>query len=281
MNRSGELGGESDMRVMLDNGAYGHSQFAESVMGPQGPRFGIRDQNNQVWGFARKAPDPNKEYQSQMDGLFTVGRLIREKRFEAFTYCELMFESFNRIIGERAFDALAGCPRSNCPPALIRSRFRSGNGLAFVRKGGKKDRKRGLETGLSQIDFMEWLCALDERHVAAILECKSLIGLTEFETESLRNLSCFQKLCAISQSRENYPDMFHLWTAQRNHIEVFLTLETKLVQIFKHIEHARITEIEHQTKVLRPLEFLRLLGVTQPDPVPIEPGRFYPAHLFM
>jgi len=269
------------MRVMLDNGIFGHSQFAESVLGPQGPRFGIHDQDNQVWGFVRKTLDPDREYQSQIDALFTVGRLIREKRIEAFTYCELMFESFNRVIGETAFDAFAGCARSDCPPALMRSRFRGGDGFAFARKGGKKDRKRGLDTGLSQIDFMEWLCTLDDRHIAAILECNAILGLTEFEIGSLRNLSCFQRLCAISQSQENYPDMFHLWTAQRNRMDVFLTLEKKLTQIFKHIEHARIIEIEHQTTVLRPLEFLRLLGVAEPDPVPIEPGRFYPAHEFM
>jgi hypothetical protein len=59
-------------------------------------------------------------------------------------------------------------------------------------------------------------------------------------------------------------------------MDVFLTLESRLPQIFNHIEHARVVEIEHPTRVLRPLEFLRLLGVTQPDLVPIEPGRFYP-----
>jgi hypothetical protein len=276
LKEDGSLGGESDMRVMLDNGIFGHSQFADSAMGPQGQRFGPGNQHHQVWGVVRKKLDPNEEYQSQMDSLFTVGRLIREKQVEAFTYRELMYESFNRIIGMSEFDALAGCAMVDCPPALMRSRFRSGDLFEFVMKGGKKDRKRGLDTRLSQIDFMEWLCTLDERHVSAIVECRTILGLTEFEMDSLRNLRCFQKLCTISQSPENYPDMFHLWTAQRNRMDVFLTLESTLPQIFNHIEHARVVEIEHQTKVLRPLEFLRLLGVTQPDPVPIEPGRFYP-----
>ena len=269
------------MRVMLDNSIFSHSQFAESTMGPQGPRFGIHSQDNRVWGFVRKKLNPSDEYQLQVDSLFTVGRLIREKRFEAFTYCELMYESFNRTIGERAFDALAGCARSDCPPALMRSRFRGGDGFEFARKGGKKDRKRGLATALSQISFMEWLCSLDERHVTAILECKAVLGLTEFEIESLRNLRCFQKLCAISQSRDNYPDMFHLWTAERNRMDVFLTLDKTLCNVFSQIEHAKIVEIEYPTRVLRPLEFLMLLGVTQPDSVPIEPGRFYPAHEVM
>jgi hypothetical protein len=264
------------MRVMLDNGIFGHCQFAESVMGPQGPRFGIENQHYLVGGYVRKTADPNQEYQSQIDSLFTVGRFIREKRFEAFTYIELRFESVWRIIGEREFDALEGCEINNCPPALERSRFRSGDFFALTRKGGKKDRRRGLKTSLSQIDFMEWLCTLDDGHISAIFECRTILGLTEFEIESLRNLRCFQRLCEISRSAENYPDMFHLWTAQRNRMDVFLTLETSLPNIFRHIEDAGGVEIEHPTKVLRPLEFLRLMGVTQPDPVPIEPGRFYP-----
>jgi hypothetical protein len=261
---------------MLDNGIFGHSQFADSAMGPQGPRFGPGNEHHQVWGVVRKKLDPNSEYQSQIDSLFTVGRLIREKQVEAFTYRELMYESFSRIIGMSEFDALAGCAIADCPPALMRSRFRSGDLFEFVRKGGKKDRKRGLDTGLSQINFMQWLCTFDDRHITAILEYRAALGLTEFEVESLRNLRCFQRLCEVSRSPENFPDMFHVWTAQRNRMDVFLTLESTLPQIFNHIEDARIVEIEHQTKVLRPLEFLRLMGVTQPDPVPIQPGQFYP-----
>ena len=130
------------MRVMLDNSVYGHSQFAEPAMGPQGPRFGIHNQHCQVYGFVRKKLDSNPEYQAQIDSLFTIGRLIREKAVTAFTYNELRYESLNRVIGVREFDALAGCPIMRCPPALERSRFQQGNFSDFARKGGKKDRRR-------------------------------------------------------------------------------------------------------------------------------------------
>jgi hypothetical protein len=269
------------MRVMLDNSVYAHSQFAESAMGPQWPRFGTHDQNNPVIGFVRKTLDPNPEHQAQMDSLFTVGRLIRENTIEAFTYRELLYESMNRIIGEREFDAMVGCAVTNCPPALERSRFQMGNFFDFARKGGKKDRELDRETTLSQIHFMQWLCCLDESSISTLIGMKATLGLTDFEVESFQNLKCFQKLCAISQSPENYPDMFHLWTAQRNRMAVFLTLDKKLTEIGKHIEHSRGTGIEYPTKVFRPLELLRLVGVTNPDPVPIEPGQFYPLHELM
>ena len=36
------------MRVMLDNSIFGHSQFAEWTMVPQGPLFGIQNQHYEV-----------------------------------------------------------------------------------------------------------------------------------------------------------------------------------------------------------------------------------------
>ena len=141
---------------------------------------------------------------------------------------------------------------------------------------GKKDQKRDAKTELGQIAFMKMLCSLDEGGIRCILGMKAVLGLPDFEVESFRELKCFQGLCAISQSPEHYPDMFHLWTTQRNHIDVFLTLEKKLPEIAKTIENSRKIKVGYPTRVLRPLQFLESLGVTNADPVPIEPGRFYP-----
>lgn len=267
---------ETDMRVMLDNSVYAHSQFAEPARGPQGPRFGIHNQQYQVYGFIRKELDPNPEYQAQKNSLFTIGRLIREKTVAAFTYNELRYESLNRVIGVSEFDALADCPVMHCPPALERSRFQLGDFFDFTRKGGKKDRKRGANISLSQIQFMEWLCSLDEMMIAKLLDLKITLGLTDFEVDSLQNLKYFQMLCAIGRSPEHYPDIFHLWTAQRNRIDVFLTLERKLPEMASRAERSMKIEPQFSTKVLRPIEFLQLLDITCPDPIPLERNRFYP-----
>jgi hypothetical protein len=261
---------------MLDNGIFSHSQFAEAAEGPQGPRFGVHNQHHLVYGFVRKKVDPNIEYQTQIDSLFTLGRLIREKRFEAFSYSELGYESLNRIIGESVFNAMDHCKVTDCPPALWRSRFQRGNFFDFARKGGKKDQKRGFRTELGQIPFMQMLCSLNERGILSLLGMRAILDLTDFEVESVRNLKCFQQLCTISKSPENFPDMFHLWTAQRNHIDVFLTLEKTLPEIAKKIDKSVEIDIEYPTKVLRPVEFLKSVGISNLDPVPIEPDRFYP-----
>jgi len=264
------------MRVMRDNGIFAHSQFAIAADGPQGPRFGVQNQDYLVGGFVRKKLDPNIEYQAQKNSLFTIGRLIREGKLEAFSYRELGYEGMNRIIGESVFDAMDHCRVTDCNPAIERSRLSSGFFPNYMRKGGKKDQKRGFETSSGQIPFMQMLCNLNETGIAWLLVVKEILGFTDFETESIRNLRYFQKLCEISQSPENFPDMFHLWTAQRNHMDVFLTLEKKLPTIGNQIEKSEWANVEYPTKVLRPIEFLDYIGITDLDPVPIEPGRFYP-----
>jgi hypothetical protein len=112
--------------------------------------------------------------------------------------------------------------------------------------------------------------------IGKLLDLKITLGLTDFEIDSLQNLKYFQMLCATGRSPEHYPDIFHLWTAQRNRIDVFLTLERKLPEMASRAERSMKIEPQFPTKVLRPIEFLQLLGITCPDPVPLEPNRFYP-----
>lgn len=263
------------MRVLLDNSISGHSQLCDWAMGPQVSILKANNQEHEVLGIVRKKPHNDTFFQTEVDLLFTVGRLIREKRIEAYTYSEFLCESMEQFIGDPMLDALAECEIQTCPPAIVRSRFQQGDYFEFARKGGKKDRKRGIESGLNQIAFMQMLCGLKEGFLSQIMPFKDILGLTDFEIESLKNLRCFQQLCKISNSVENYPDMFHLWTAQRNRMDVFLTLDKRLANIAQSVRKSRGTSIEFPTLVLMPSELLKRLGINKPDQIPIKHGCFY------
>ena len=181
-------------------------------------------------------------------------------------------------MGESMLGALAECQIETCLPAIERSRFQRGNYFAFARKGGKKDRDRGLDTRLSQIAFLEMLCSLEDGFLSQWMPLKDLLGFTDFEVESLKNARCFQMLCNISNSVENYPDMFHLWTAQRNRMDVILTLDNKFANTAKQIYKTRGVSIEFPTQVMRPLELLERLCVEKPDQIPIKHSCFYTLH---
>ena len=106
----------------------------------------------------------------------------------------------------------------------------------------------------------------------------TLIGLTEFDIESLRDICWFQFLCERSGSPENYPDVFHLWTAERNGLDALLTLDNGLRNLVSRVRSENVRTITIRTDVLHPLDLLRKLGIDNPDSVPMEPDRFYYLH---
>jgi hypothetical protein len=265
------------IRVLFDTGVFIHSEFAEFAVNEIPVRWVGMESVAKVHGLRRKQPHADKDYQSQIDALFTVGRMIREGRVEAYTYNEIRFERFNGRPELQEFNALQGCSFRRCDPPLDRSLFlKTSNFKDFFAKGGKKDRGSGLSLGdANQIAFFDWLCTLDKASVGALIKHSTLIGLSDFEINSLRNIEWFQLVCNRSGTSENYPDVFHLWTAERHHLDAFLTLEKKLPRLVDRVRNEKTVKIAVSTDVLRPLDLLQRLGVCAPDPVPIDEDRFY------
>jgi hypothetical protein len=265
------------LRVLLDAGVVIHSEFAEPDL-KETPLRWSDGSTLSVSGLKRKRPSDTEDDRKQKEALFTVGRMIREHTIEGYTYSEIDHETNRGAPSIQEFNALYGCTIHKCEPAVERSRFfRTSDFRDFFAKGGKKDRRAGLiGGGSSQIDFLQFLSSLDSRCVDELVAQAGLIGLTQFEIDSLRDLVWFQFVCERSGSSENYPDMFHLWTAKRNHLDAFLTLETKLPNIVNGMKNEKKKRIDIAIEVLRPLDLLHRFGISAPDPVPINAGRFYP-----
>ena len=160
------------MRILLDNGIRSHSEFAQNAIKQTSARWGDTDQVLvlPVHGFVRKAPAKDVDYERQKEALFTLGRLIRKGRIEAYDYVEILFERVRGRARTRVFDALQGCNIQQCHPALQRSRFMQTNFRDTVSKGGKKDRKAGREPGkINQIAFLEWLCSLRKKDIDILI----------------------------------------------------------------------------------------------------------------
>jgi hypothetical protein len=109
----------------------------------------------------------------------------------------------------------------------------------------------------------------------ALIEHAAPIGLSPFEIESLGTLSWFQLLCKRSGSAENYPDVFHLWTAEKHGFDALLTLEKTLPRLITRVQAEKAIQIQINTAVLQPLELLAAMGISEPDRVPIDRDRFY------
>jgi len=269
---------EMPLRMLMDAGVVIHAEFAEPAV-KELPESAVRWSDGSVLGISgltRKQPDENADYQRQKDALFTVGRLIRERKIEAYTYSDIDIEKLRGRPVVQEFNALHGCVLHKCEPPIERSRFRRTSDFTdFFAKGGKKDRDLGHAGQANQIAFFEWLCTLDKGCVDVIIENASLIGLNQFEVESLRNLDWFQLLCNRSGSSENYPDVFHLWTAERHCLDALLTLDRKLPRLVDRVRNEKKQEIAISIEVLRPLDLLQRLGISESDAVPINNGQFY------
>lgn len=268
------------MRILLDNGIFIHSEFAEECVKRVAINWGGTIQTSEVHGLARKLPDENAEFQEQKEALFTLGRLIREGKIEAFDYWEIRCERFRGTPSNQVWNALRGCNIHDCSPAIRRSIFsRSIHFDDVFAKGGKEDIKRGVELrGASQIAFFKRLAAWTIPEIDMLLSNALLLQLTPFEIDSLRGVEYFQFLCQRSGSAENYPDIFHLWTAERNGLDALLTLDGKLQRLVSRVKMEKKKTIKIKTEVLKPIELLQRFGINKPDPVPVDASRFYHWH---
>lgn len=264
------------MRVLLDNGIVSAAELAEFATEEVTVLWGNSQETKGVARYRKKVVNDAFQ-QEQIDAIVTIGRLIREGVVTAYTYSELRFELFRRSVPIRAFYALEDCHISSCPAPIERSKFRQTVNLCeYVAKGGKKDKKRNSVLGdFNQIPFLQWLLSLDERAVQLILTHGREIGLADFELESFTQLDWFKFICSRFGSDENYPDAFHLWTAERNSIDVLLTLETKLPRIVGQIKRSENHKHKIRTSILQPIEFLQSLNISELDDVPIKAGQFY------
>ena len=264
------------MKVLLDNCILSDAELAERVTREKAIAWGDIRETVVESGY-RKRVFNDESHQKEVDALVTVGRLIREGKVEAFTYNELEFESFRRSVTIKAFNALNGCQISRCSAPIERSKFRKTNDFsAYESKGGKQDKRYGDVSRFGQVPFFDWLVQLDVLAVQKLVSHRAELGLTDFEVESLEQLDWFKFVCQRSASTENYPDMFHLWTAERNEIEAFLTLERTLPNIVRQIKESKKRMHDIKTLVLSPAQLLALLGINKLDELPIEAGRFYP-----
>ena len=141
------------------------------------------------------------------------------------------------------------------------------------RKGRKVGRPKGLSVSdFSQIPCFEWPLVFRCGNSLLLVNYSSMLHLDDFEIISLKELTWFQTLAHALASRESLPDCFHIWTAHRNELDVFLTLEKKLPRVIEQLNNRRRTAIDVGVAVLRPTKLLELLGVAEIDAVPIDFG---------
>lgn len=263
-----------NLRVLFDSGAFIKSETIECVEIDHEVPWGRSKVSIPLSGYRKKASEQNPESQKQIDALFTIGRLIREQKIEAFTSEEIEVELFRGRPRNPDLNAFENCAFDRCSPPLHRSKFKqTSNTREYFAKGGKKDRKKGY-SDFTQIGFMRWLANIKNEEANAFIQYSNELNLSEFEIQSLKEVGWFRILAEKLGSEENLPDAFHIWTAHRNKMNVFLTLDNRLVNQVASINNEKRRSIEIHPQVLLPLTLVQSLNI-DPDGIPIESDKFY------
>ena len=272
--------GNLPVRILFDAGTRIHSEAVAGAELDEEIQWGESTIKIPVTGYIRKPKNKNFTdiHQREVDALHTVGRLVRERRIEAYCSSEIQKELMRGRLSDPILNALRNCEFKSCESPIERSKFRSTIDLSeFLAKGGKKDRKKGYGQ-FTQIAFMRWLNELTLQERETIRSHGEQIGLTSFEMDSIAELDGYQALSLGLRGDENLPDAFHVWTAHRHGMSFFLTLDRKLVDGVKAMQKQHNPSFKITPQVVMPLDLLSALGVTEPDPIPIENDRFYYFH---
>lgn len=246
--------------ALIDNCVFDNGVLMEIAVTEKKIPWGNQEVSVPLTGMKRRpARSKDEEWlQSQINSLPTLARIAMEGGIELCSYNEIGFESWNRkggLFGNSAINVFQNVTFRKIPPAVERSKFRQ-----------TIDLKKYLSRD-EIISFCKFLLTPDIKDIVDHPEIRGM--LTDFEVENLRGISRFETLCdGLAESQ--YPDAFHLWTAETNKVDFFLTTDGKFIRVMTETKRINLP-----CKPICPTDLLEELGVTDLDPTPFDRDQFY------
>lgn len=194
--------------------------------------------------------------QREVEALPSLARQASTENVEFYTYWETVIEVNRAQRFPRDFrcDLFAKVPFIHCDAAIERSNY-------FMLPGKDFDKEAAA------VSFCRWLLNVNEDVILS--QSQLMARISENERKAWLGLKRYRELCAGLNSRQ-WLDAFHLWTAECCGIEYFLTIDKKFINALQQTKR-----IELACKPILPTQLLQVLGVTNLDPLPYEPGRWY------
>ena len=182
----------------------------------------VVEKRNNIIGYTRKPP-PGKIgdwKRNEFNCLPTISKLVKDKKLSLYRYIELEIEKW-KSSGSFPANTLGRLFKisemETVASAIDRSYF-------FQSSLGDHVKKDNV------IDFCKWLNIPNLEK--SILNSNLIEILPQNMLENIKNLQRYRELCnGISESQ--YIDAFHLWSAEVNGIDFFLTTDKKFVNVMK------------------------------------------------
>ena len=188
----------------------------------------------------KNIPDNERWKLAQSEAMHGVAESAREGKVHLFTYDEIELETLSGTLFPSGVVAhcLAGVKIDYVRAAIERSRFQQMPLDTFAEKS-------------TRVDFCRWLLSLDYRELAKRPKFMSMFS--DFERRNLESLGRFREICA-NLDETHYSDALHLWTAEVNSLDFFLTSDKKFINVMTKTSQVALT-----TRPICPCDFLRVL----------------------
>lgn len=246
-------------RVFLDNCIFSISDTVQGAQKPHQIYWGGEKHTVQISGFEGKPLPKESEpwKREQVKCMTTIGRLARQDVIALSSYMETMFEGWKRS--------------GSFPATTIGNVF---NGVEVEHVDAAVERSYFFQSSLAEhidsqsiIKFCKWLLTIDPNFL--IEKVTQVKDLPSFLVANLRNVKRFGELCK-GLSEKQYPDAFHLWTAEVNGADCFLTIDKKFIRVMTETNRSELP-----CPPLSPSQLLNQLGIDERDPLEYMEGAFY------
>jgi predicted nucleic acid-binding protein len=247
------------IKVFADNCILSASDTMQGVKKRQKINWGGSVETVDILGYERKPlPDKSQAWKKeQIECLPTVGRIARQQLISLYTYVETRYEGWKRPGSFPSIgfgNVFEGVSLTHVEAAVERSYF-------FSMGLGEYIQKRSV------VEFCEWLLSIDPD--IFIEKVARLYELPVFLLKNLRNISRYRELCE-GLSTKQYPDAFHLWTAEVNGAEYFLTIDGKFIRAMTVTKKLKLP-----CRPLSPAQLLDEMSILVRDPFKYAEGKFY------
>jgi len=250
---------EDPITILFDNCINSLSDSLQGTIKSQEVVWGDNVQEVKIVGYERR-PLPDAEQlwkRQQIVCLPTVGRIAKEGKIELYTYNELQHEAWKRP--------------GSFPPNLLGNLFA---GISFKRVDAAVERSFFSQMELSEyilkkqvIEFCNWLLNSKVEDLAGRQWAQE--RYPAFLLNNLRGVQRFRDLCN-GLAEKQYPDAFHLWTAEVNEIEFFLTTDQKFIRVMTETKRLHLP-----CRPLSPSDLLDILEIHERDSFKYETNQFY------
>ncbi|MHB1100357.1 MAG: hypothetical protein ACYCZR_12460 [Burkholderiales bacterium] len=247
------------MKVLVDNCVISLSDTLQSAFKEQNLVWGDSIECIRIAGYVRKTlPSKDQAWKrDQIECLPTIGKIAQEQRIALHTYDEIIFEGWKRsgsFPGNHLGYIFSGVDFNHVDAAIERSYFFQSELSEYLKKN-------------DVIDFCKWLLTPNIEALADKLAPTK--RYPESLLKNLRSVQRFRELCT-GLSEKQYPDAFHLWSAEVSGMDLFLTTDRKFIRAMTETKKLILPCMP-----LSPSKLLEQFGVTEREPFEHKEGQFY------